>query len=98
MEYQTFDDFVDHTTGSVAPLGFISSVCGSFLDVEIRRAHISLFFSVSQVWAKALKLEILSDPSVTSRFAAEGVKAYTWPIGFSTCWKVTENRALEFDR
>ena len=34
MEYQTFDDFVDHTTGSVAPLGFISSACGSFLDVE----------------------------------------------------------------
>ena len=38
--------------------------------------EISLFFPISQVWAKALRLEILFDPSATARFAAEGVKAY----------------------
>ena len=98
MEQQTFDDFVNPTTGSLAPLAFVSSACGSFLDVENRQAPISNFFTVSQVWAKVLKLEILSDPSVTARFAAEGVKAHTWEIGFSAEWKPTENRVLEFDR
>ena len=98
MELQTFDDFVDPTTGSVAPLGWISASCGPHLDVESRQADISLFFTISQVWAKVLKLEILSDHSVTARFAAEGVKSYTWDIGFSVDWKPTENRVLEFDR
>ena len=55
--------------------------------------EISLFFSISQVWAK----EIHSDPSVTARFVAEGVKAYVWPICLTAPWKVDENRVLEFD-
>ena len=97
MELQTFGDYMDPSTSSVAPLGVISSACGPFLDVDIRQTPISLFSSDSQVWAKTLKLEILSDPNVNARFAAEGVKAFIWPIGFSARWDVTDNRVLEFD-
>ena len=76
MERQTFGDFVNPETGSVAPLGFIPSACGPFLDVGIRQAPNSLFSSMAQVWAKALKLEILLDPSVTARFAVEEIEAW----------------------
>ena len=89
--------FINPATGSVAPLGVISSACGPFLDVDIRQTPISLFTSVAQIWAKALKLETISDPSVTARFAAEGVKAFIWPVGFSARWDVTNNHVLEFD-
>lgn len=97
MELQTLGNFVNPETGSVAPLGVISSVCGPFLDVDIRQTPTSLFSSVAQVWAKALKLEIPSDPSVTARFAAEGVMAFVWPIDFSARWDDTDNRIPEFD-
>jgi len=97
MERQTLGDCWNPETGDVAPLGIISSACGPFLDVDIRQEPNSLFSSVAQVWAKALKLEILSDPSVTARFAAAGVKAFVWPIGFSARWDDTDHRILEFD-
>ena len=38
IELQTLGDFVNPATGSVAPLGLISSAYGPFLDVDIRQA------------------------------------------------------------
>ena len=34
---------------------------------------------------------------MTARFAAAGVKAFVWPIGFSARWDDTDHRILEFD-
>ena len=64
IETQSFGTFQDPETGSVAPLGFISSACGDLLDVDIRGADRSVFASVAYVWAKAADLDGHLDPGV----------------------------------
>ena len=96
-EIQTFGVFHNLDAGSVGPLGFISSSCGDFLDVDVRGADRSLFASVARVWAKAVDLDSDLDPGVIACFAAEAVKASSWPLGFTGPWDPKGNRVMEFD-
>jgi len=97
IETQTFVVFHDPDTGSIGPLGMITSSCGDFLDVDIRGADRSLFASVARVWAKAAELDSNLDPGVIACFAAEAVKSSSWPLGFTGPWDTKGNHVMEFD-
>ena len=97
IEEQTFGDFLDPATGSISPLGFISSSGGDFMDPAIRGMDRSLFASLACVWADVANLNDNLDPKVLSGFAAEAVKTVSWPIGFTGPWDPTSSRVIEFD-
>ena len=56
-----------------------------------------MFASVARVWAKAVDLDSDLDPGVIACFAAEAVKASSWPLGFTGPWDPKGNRVMEFD-
>ena len=97
IETQNFGHLQNPETGSVAPLGVISSACGDFLDLDIRSADRSLFSSVARLWAKAAELDDQLDPGVIASFAAEAVKSCSWPLGFTGPWDPKGSRVMEFD-
>ena len=97
IERQKLGDFHDPFTGSVTPLGFISSTYGNLLDPDIRGGARCLFASVACIWAKVVGLDTNLEPSVLASFAAEAVKSCSWPLGFTGPWDPTSNRVMEFD-
>ena len=61
IERQKLGDFHDPITGSVAPLGFISSACGDFLDPDIRDGARFLIASVADASSSKSGTVLLED-------------------------------------